>query len=301
MHASSQFGRVRRRCFSPPPPWKRAVPRRVMGIPLSNPYGMGSYRGGLQGLGQITAAAAAQTAMPTSQISSTAGFTQTVYNDILQAAQSGNFVGFNQSGCTGVSAGGNIKIIQSASGLALSGVSMGLTAAGVVASAALAPFTLGISAIIGLFPLFFAHHAAAVAKEQQTVCAAVPAAANYLQQIQAAVSSGASTPTQAIQALQSLLSDFTSQVSSIMKNSASSCNAACVWVKELTAIVAYQTSGYQDQINAAAANPASSVTSEITSLLPASVTSSVASVAASTGVPTWAVLVGIGLLAWTLL
>jgi hypothetical protein len=282
------------RC-APPPLWRRAVPQRVMGVPLVNPYGsFGRGRSFFGGMGQITADQAAQTAMPTSQISSTAGFTQDVYNDIQQAAQSGNFVAFNPGQCSGVSAGGNIKIIQSASGLALTGVSMGLTAAGAVTAAALAPFTLGISALIGLFPLFFAHHAAAVAKERQVICAAVPAAANYLQQIQAAVSAGLATPQQAIQALQSLLADFTSEVSSIMKNSASSCNAACVWVKELTAIVAYQSSGYQDQIAAAASSPASSI-------VPAGVTSSVANVATSTGVPTWAVWVGIGLLAWTLL
>jgi hypothetical protein len=266
-----------------------------MGIPIANPYG------GLAGLGQITAAQAADQAMPQSTISSTAGFTQTVWNDIEQAAASGQFVGFNQSGCTGVSAGGNIKIIQQGAGLALTGTSMGLTAAGVVASATLAPFTLGISALIGLFPLFFAHHSAAVAKEQKIVCASVPAANNYLQQIEAAVSSGIQTPAQGIAALQSLLQDFTSNVSSIMKNSASSCNAACVWVKELTAIVAYQTAQYQEQATAAAASPASAVTSLVPASISAPVTSAVSSVAAATTLPTWAIWLLGGLVVWSLL
>src|SRR5690348_9580477 len=209
-------------------------------------------------LGAITADQAAQQAMPTSSIRNTPGFTQAVYNDIVQAAQTGTFQAFNPSGCGGVSAGGNIRIAQTASGLALTGVSMGLTEAGAVAAATLAPFTLGISALIGLFPLFFSHHSAAVAKEQKTICAAVPAAANYLQQIQAAVQQGYATPAQAIAALQSLLSDFTSQMQSIMKNNASQCNAACVWVKELTAIVAFKVSQYQDLIAQTSAPIASS-------------------------------------------
>jgi hypothetical protein len=263
-----------------------------MGVPLSNPYGLGRIRR-LSGLGQITAEQAANQVMPQSAISSTPGFTQTVWNDIEQAAGSGQFVGFNSSGCSGVSAGGNIKIIQQGAGLALTGVSMGLTAAGAVTAAALAPFTLGISALIGLFPLFFAHHAAAVAKEQKIVCASVPAAANYLEQIEATVSSGIQTPAQGIAALKSLLSDFTSNVSSIMKNSASDCNAACVWVKELTAIVAYQTAQYQQQQANEAASPVGAITVPVTNL--------VSSAAEATALPTWAIYVLGGLIVWAML
>jgi hypothetical protein len=246
---------------------------------------------GLGALGQITAEQAAQQAMPQA-VSNTPGFTQDVFNDIEQAAASGSFVGFNPTGCTGVSAGGNIKIIQQASGLALSGVSMGLTAAGVVTSAALAPFTLGISAVIGLFPLFFAHHAAAVKKEQQTVCAAVPAAQNYLEQIQNSVSTGLATPAQGIQALQSLLSDFTSQVASIMKNSSSQCNAACVWVKELTAIVAYQSAQYQEQAAQVAANPVLAVPGA------SLVENAIGTTSGATGIPTWVFYLGGAILLW---
>lgn len=270
----------------PPSPWRFAVPRQIGAIPLVNPYGLGRSRGfsGLSGLGQITAQQAADQAMPESSISSTAGFTQAVWNDIEQAASTGTFVDFNPGNvtCTGVSAGGNIKIIQQGAGLALSGVSMGLTAAGVVAASALAPFTLGISALIGLLPLFFAHHKAAVAKENQTICALVPAAQNYFEQIVAAVNTGIQTPAQGIAALQSLLSDFTSNIASIMKNSASSCNAACVWVKQLTAMCAYQTAQFQEQ--------ASSTTG--------SVTSAISSVTSLPPVVIWA---GLGLLVWYLI
>ena len=219
-------------------------------------------------LGAMTPDEAAQQAMPKSSIRSTPGFTQAVYDDIVSAAQSGQFQAFNPAGCQGVSTGGNIKIIQSAGGLALNGTSMGLSAAGItsVAGIPLAPFTFGISAIIGLFPLFFAHHAAAVAKEQRIICAAVPAAQNYLQEIETAVQSGKATPEHGIQAMQSLLSDFQSTVAPIIKNDAHHCNAACVWVKELIAIVAYQNSVFADinaqqQAAAAAAKAPAQVTS----------------------------------------
>jgi hypothetical protein len=210
--------------------------------------------------------------MPPSTIRSTPGFTQAVWNDIQLAASSGSFQAFNPSGCQGVSAGGNIKIAQTASGLALTGVTMALELAHVATFATLAPFTFGISAIIGLFPLFFAHHAAAVAQEQKVICAAVPAAQNYLQEIESGVRAGYATPQQGIAALQSLLSDFQSKMSSIIKNDASHCNAACVWVKELTAIVAYQSSMYQDMANAQAAAPkptAPAATSPLTPAAPA--------------------------------
>jgi hypothetical protein len=245
-------------------------------------------------LAALTPQQAAEQAFPHSQVRSTPGFTQGIYDNIVAAAQSGQFVGFNPSGCGGVSAGGNIKIVQQASGLALTGVSMGLSASGVVAAATLAPFTLGISAVIGLLPLFFSHHAAAVAKEQKIICAAVPAANNYLQQIDAAVAQGLATPQQGISAMQSLLSDFQSQVSSIIKSSSSACNAACVWVKELKAIVAEKVSQYQDRIAAqsstggAGPTTAATVTSGSTLQIPGATAA-----APSTSLPSWLPIAGL--------
>jgi len=197
-------------------------------------------------LGALTPDQAADTIFPQSSVRSTAGFNQHVRDCIVQAAGSGQFSCFQQSGCSGVSAGGNISLIKTSAGLALTGTTVGLTATGAVAAAALSPFTLGISALIGLFPIIFQHHAQAVAQEQRVLCASVPAANNTLQVIQNAVNSGQIDPAHGISALSSLLSDFTNTVSSIMKNNSSQCNAACVWVKELTAIVAELTSQYQD-------------------------------------------------------
>jgi len=213
------------------------------------------HRAGLRGM---TADQAAQQVMPKSTVRSTAGFTQTVYNNLVQAAASGNFISFNPSGCSGQSPSG-AKIVNTAGGLALTGLSTGFAVAGVAASIA-APITMGASLLVGLFGSIFAHHAQAVKIEQQTVCAAVPAASDSLKAIDQAVQAGTITPAQGIQALQSLLSAFSSQVAQIIKLDDSHCNAACVWVKQLQAIVLKKSSDYEDMqsVQQVAALPAAS-------------------------------------------
>lgn len=151
------------------------------------------------------------------------------------------------SGISG--AGQDLQLAGKAGGLALTGAQV----AGVVS----APFTFGlsiaISGIVGIFSTIFNHHAQAVAKEQNVLCTAVPAANNYLNVIDQAVASGAATAQQALQALDSLASDFQSTVSGIYK----SCNAACVMQMCLAAAIATQKAKYtalaQQQASAAAA------------------------------------------------
>jgi hypothetical protein len=252
-------------------------------------------------LGALTPDAATQTAMPTSTISKTAGFTQAVYNDILASVQAGQITINLPSGCGSTPPQGglnNLKLASTASGLALTGASVGASIAG--ASAAVAPFTLGISlaitGIVAIFSMILNHHAQAVAKEQAAECALVPAANNYLNIINQAVQNGTATPQQGIAALQSLLADFKSNINSIMKNNSSQCNAGCVIYKMLEAIVAYQTSVFQDMITqqtAAPASPTASVTG--------AVTSSIASAAAATGIPSWLFWLGGGFLVWKFL
>lgn len=214
-------------------------------------------------LGAITPDAATEEVFPASKVTGTAGQNQSVRNIILASVKAGQIVDANGSpayipgtsecaAAAGSSGLSNLQLAQTASGLALTGTTIGLTAAGVVTAGALAPFTLGISALIGLFPLLFGHHAQAVKKEQSTLCAAVPAANNYLQIINQAVQTRQATPAQAIAALNSLMSDFKSQVSSILKGSigTGTCNAACVEIASLQAIVDYETSVYQDMASA---------------------------------------------------
>jgi len=222
-----------------------------------------SYATTLRGM---TAAQAAQAVMPQSQISSTAGFTQAVYNDIVAAAAAGNFQQFNPSGCSGISPTG-AKIVNTASGLALSGLSVGLSLGTSLTAVATAGITAGASVLVGLFVSIYAAHAAKVKQEQQVVCASVPAASDSLTAIDQAVHAGTITPAQGITALQNLQSAFQQNVASIIKMDSSHCNAACVWVKQLEAIVLKKSSDYQDMETAQAsaslgtAAPSSGVTS----------------------------------------
>jgi len=217
---------------------------------------LGAYsrhpRGG--GLGAITADQAAQAAMPKNTVRNTPGFTQAVYDGIVNAAQSGVFNDYNgqAKSCLGLPSGSGaqvLSLVSTGAGLGLQGaVTTGLVAAG----PATFGITIAIAGITALFSTIFAHHAAAVAKENRILCASGPAANNYLQIIDQAVQGGHATPAQAVTALHSLLSDYTSTVQPIIKNNSSQCNAACVELKELTAVVAYKSSLYQDMANAPA-------------------------------------------------
>jgi hypothetical protein len=301
----------------------------MYGTPQFAHHGPGTYylgaplstrrrRRRLSGLGSLTADQATEQVFPAAQVRSSAGHNQSVRDQILASVNAGQILnaqgspdyipGSGQCSATGVSS--NLKLAQTSAGLALTGTSIGLVAAGVVTSAALAPFTLGISALIGLFPIFFGHHAQAVKKEQSVLCTAVPAANNYLQVIDQGVQSGQFTAQQGIDALNSLLSDFGSQVSSIRNGndptSSGQCNAACVEYSKLRAIVIFKSSQYQDlaaQQAAQAANPIGAAAQTISAAL-APVTGAVQSVeaaASSAGLPTWALPAAGFFLLWKLI
>jgi hypothetical protein len=221
---------------------------------------------GLHGyfLGALTPEQATEEVFPASRVTSSAGHNAAARAQILASAGAGEIMGASgadyvpgtsQCSAAAGSGPGNVQLAQTASGLALQGTSIGLVASGTITAAALAPWTMGISAIIGLFPLLFGHHAQAVKKEQSVLCTAVPAANNYLQIIDQAVKSGKATPQQGIDALNSLLSDFESQVSSIRQGSdptsSGQCNAACIEQTKLHAVVLVMQSEYQDMISAA--------------------------------------------------
>lgn len=243
-----------------------------------------SYATTLRGM---TAAQAAQSVMPQSQISSTAGFTQAVYNDIVAAAQAGNFQSFNPSGCKGISPTG-ARIVNTASGLALSGLTLGLNIGTTLPALATAGITAGASILVGLFVSIYAAHAAKVKAEQQAVCASVPAASDSLKAIDQAVQAGTITPAQGIQALQNLEQAFGQNVASIIKSDSSHCNAACVWMKQLEAIVVKKSSDYQDMETAQAA--ASLGTASSGTVSPAGAPGSIASEVSAgiSAMPWWA-------------
>ncbi len=143
--------------------------------------------------------------------------------------------------CSAVNGSGMLKpaLTSTAGGLALK-------FAGAAGPAA--PAVMAVGALLEVFGAIFAHHAAAVKKEQGTLCAAVPAANQALQVIDEAVTSGAATPQQAISALQAMPGQFQSEVSGIYQD----CNAACVMTDELKAICLVKASQYQDLIAGAA-------------------------------------------------
>jgi len=214
-------------------------------------------------LGALSPDEVAEQIFPQAKVRGGAGHNQAIRDGLKNAAQTGRLYPEYRPGtgdcqalgpATGMS---DVQLAQMAGGLALTGASIGLTAAGVVTAAALAPWTMGISAIIGLFPVLFGHHAQAVKKEQSVLCAAVPAANNYLSIIDQAVSQGHATPQDAIAALQSLENDFELQVASSRHGndptSGGECNAACVMASNLRAIVIEKTSEYQDLATAVAA------------------------------------------------
>ena len=216
-------------------------------------------------LGALTPEQATETVFPAASVRSGAGHSVGVRAGIVSVVQSGQLTpsyipGSKDCAKAAASTGlSNVQLAQIGGGLALTGINIAAATSGAVSAAvgaALGPATQGISAIIALFPLLFGHHTAAVKREQSVLCAAVPAAQNYLQLIDQAVQKGQATPQQAIQALQSLQSDFESAVSSIRKGTgpgdSGGCNAACVMVAELGAIVAYKSSVYQDLANAQA-------------------------------------------------
>jgi hypothetical protein len=266
-------------------------------------------------LGALTPDQAAKTVFPNAPRSPNAGHNMDTYNQIVAGAQAGRLVragggaiyvpGTGDCSATGQSS--NVKLAQMAGGMALTGVNAAAMAsasvmAAIGGAAILGAATLGIGALIGLFPLLFSHHAAAVKKEQSILCAAVPAANNYLQIIDDAVRTGKATPQHAIDALSSLLSDFDAQVAPIRNGAdptvSGECNAACVMSTELKAVVLVKQSQYQDmaaqQPQPASSGPstAAPVTSGSTMTLPVAATPAQAAAASSSWLPIAAIFIG---------
>ena len=104
------------------------------------------------------------------------------------------------------------------------------------------------------------------------------------------MSGGQASPADAQAALDSLVSGFRSQVAGILHGadptSSGECNAACVMLSQLRAIVAYKKSVYQDMLASPAAlsSPAAAVSAA----------------AGSIGLPSWALWLAGGFLLYEL-
>lgn len=226
--------------------------------------------------------------------SGTAGFTQTDLNDWTQAVEAGQLPAYYQKtpGDCGTPIAGKVSIPT----VVLTTAGAGLLKAGAIPSPG-SPFLLAAGAaaeVIGdVFGIFAGHHSASVAKEQTELCQIVPATNSALQAVQAGISEGVLTTQGATQAYANILQAYQSAVSGIIKQSSSSCNAACVYERMLNGIIA-------EQQELLVANPAPADAGAV-SAAEAGVTSEVATVAASTGLPTWVLYVGGALVAWKLL
>jgi hypothetical protein len=241
-------------------------------------------------LGALTAEQATEQIFPQAKVTGSAGHNAQARNVILWSAEAGQLIQNNQqiayapgSGdCAGVSL---VKpaLTSTVGGLALKFAPQAFAAGGPVAGAV----TLAIAGIGELFGAIFGHHAAAVAKERSILCAAVPAADQSIVLIDQAVSAGQATPAQAMSALDSVVSGFQSAVGSIIHGSdpmsSGQCNAACVMLSALRAIVVQKKSVYEDlaaqQAQAAQATaapvPAPGAAAQISSVLTGAKVSSV--------------------------
>jgi len=146
------------------------------------------------------------------------------------------------------------------------------------------------AAVIGLFVSIFRPNQY-TRDESRILCAAVPAANAVLQQIDQEVQYGTITPAQAVQALNSLLSQFSSAVAPIINHTAGNYavtgdNAEFV-MASLKAIVAKKNAQYQALAQQAAAAPApgGAISASTLSTLPSTIESEVSSTAARLGIP----------------
>ncbi len=202
----------------------------------------------LRGLGEITAQDAARqvfTAAPTK----TPGHNQAVLDAMVSSAQAGYLNQQLPALCAGGRPPGMVApaLLNTASGIAMKFVPTAFAAGPIVGGIVLAG-----AAIAKVFGIIFGHHAAAIKKEQSVLCAAIPATNDALTVIDQVLASGQSTPRQAMDALDQVVSGFSQATASIRKgndpNGTGDCNAACVWLSELKAVVARKKSQYQDLI-----------------------------------------------------
>lgn len=238
---------------------------------------------GFLSLGALTAEQAAQSIFPNAPRSSSAGHNMATFDAISAAAGSGQMSPTYMdasTGCAGVKLGTGATIAKAATAAGGLVLKMGVASGN--------PIVIGAGAAAELagtiFGAIFGHHAAAVAKERSILCAAVPAANQAIVAIDQAVQEGNFTPQNGIDALNATVAGFQQAVTSIQHGadptSSGECNAACVMLSQLRAIVLRKVSVYQDMITAAvaaasspssASNPVTSIVQSITgggSLLP---------------------------------
>ena len=178
--------------------------------------------------------------------------------------------------CTGIAAQ-PLNLFSTASGLSLSAAGVGIgiaTATNAITTAtsvALGAATMGVGLIISVIGIIFAHHAAAVKRDLNFGCSALPAVNNAFTVIAQAVQSGKTTPAAAAAALPEIYSQFMkaggaggsiSGPSGIQSggqpiNDSPWCNSNCLLSLALLAMVLYWQAQYTALAAQQSATPAS--------------------------------------------
>jgi hypothetical protein len=186
--------------------------------------------------------------LPASRVSSTAGFRPADRQNILSALVSEFIPVYSPCNPNAGPSGSTIAQAFGQSVLKLATSPQGMATLGPAA-----PYVALGGAITSLFGSIFGAHAAAVGREQAALCAAIPAANQFLQQVDQAFQSGQLSAGQAASLLDQVVQQYESGVAPIIKMTSSACNAACVYLRMLQAIAAKRKAQYADQ--AAAAPP----------------------------------------------
>jgi hypothetical protein len=223
-------------------------------------------------LGALTPEQATEQIFPQAKVGKGPGHDQTTRGYILSSAQaaavnSGMFTTAYMPG--EAPCGQGVSMVKPALLSTTSGLALKFTPQAFAAGPIVGGIVLAIAGISKLFSVIFSHHAAAMAKEQSTLCAAVPAANQSLELIDQAVAGGQATPQDGITALDAVVSGFRQAVAGIIKGSdptsSGECNAACENLSELRAYVLLKQSQYKDLAAAQSASPTSQVASAIAS------------------------------------
>jgi hypothetical protein len=256
----------------------------------------------LSSLGALDPAAATEQIFPQARVKGGAGHNAATRSQILSSAQAGQMVNAGGAAayvpgsgdCAGVSL---LKpaITGTVGSLALKFIGPAFAAGPIVGG-----IVVAIAGISELFTAIFGHHAAAVKKERSILCAAVPAANQSLQLVDQAIQAGQATPDQAPAALDNIVSGFQQAVQPIIHGAdpmaSGECNAACVMLSELRAIVLMKKSQYADLAAQQAANPVGSALAPFTGAV-----QSAQAAVASAGLPAWLLPAAGFFLVWKLL
>lgn len=237
-------------------------------------------------------AAAMQQVLPQSTLRDSPAYNQTAYTFCLSAVEEGYLPDYQpgiagMAGATfvGGTAGCQTSVsqlkAQITSTIGAAALGVGTKMLGPSAAIPGGPIAAGVviaaGAVLEGLGAIFGSHSKAVAKERGTLCAAVPMANATLQALDQYISSGQITASTYVQALNTLLSSFMTEVSGIYQTT----NEAGGYYRALQGIVIRRTLDIQQAAGGSAG------TAEAVSL--------------STGIPTWLLLAAAAVIAYEIL